>query len=153
MSMTWVVSSVEIAAPVQDVFAYASDWQRWEEWWVGVSGFRPTTGVTRGNGTRYAYKAWLAGVGVEVETEIHDFVENVGWRGVVTRGAPHATRWVFEPAGAGTRFTYVLEYRLPVPLLGPLLDALLVRPGWQRRLDRSLANLKARFEPPPHEAH
>lgn len=144
MAVTRVESSVEIAAPVEAVFAFASDWRTWEEWWVGVSGFRPTTGVTRGNGARYAYRARVAGVAVEVETEVHDFVENAGWRGVGTRGMPHAARWVFEPAGAGTRFTYVLEYRLPVPLLGPLLDALLLRPGWRRRLDRSLANLQAR---------
>jgi len=152
MSMTRVEASVEIAAPLPEVFAYASDWRKWEEWWLGVSDFRPTTEVTRGNGTRYAYKAWIGGIRMEVETEIHDFVENVGWRGVVTRGTPHTTRWLFEPAGAGTRLTYTLEYRIPVPVVGPLLDALLMRPGWQRRLERSLANLKARFEPPHEQA-
>jgi hypothetical protein len=151
MSMTRVEASVEIAAPLGDVFAYASDWRKWEEWWLGVSDFRPTTEVTRGNGTRYAYKAWIAGIRLELETEVRDFVENVGWRGVVTRGTPHTTRWVFEPAGTGTRLTYTLEYRIPVPVLGPLLDFLLMRPGWQRRLERSLANLKARFEPPKQE--
>jgi uncharacterized protein YndB with AHSA1/START domain len=148
MPMTRVEASVEIAAPLPAVFAYASDWRMWEEWWLGVADFRPTTGVTRGNGTRYAYKTWIAGIGMELETEIHDFVENVGWRGVVTRGTPHTTRWVFEPAGTGTRFTYTLEYRVPVPVLGPLLDSLFMRRGWQRRLARSLANLKARLEAP-----
>lgn len=150
--MTRVESSVEIAAPLEEVFAYASDWRTWEQWWLGVFDFRPTTEATRGNGARYAYKTRLAGVAIEVETEIHDFVENVGWRGVGTRGVPHTTRWVFEPAGAGTRFTYVLEYRLPVPLLGPLFDALLLRPAWQRCLDRSLANLEARCQD-SHSAH
>lgn len=148
MSMTRVEASVEIAAPLQEVFAYASDWRKWEEWWLGVSDFRPTTEVTRGNGTRYAYKAWIAGLTLDLETEIHDFVENVGWQGVVTKGTPHTTRWVFGPAGAGTRLTYILEYRIPVPVLGSLLDSLIMRPGWQRRLERSLANLKARLEAP-----
>jgi len=152
MSMTRVEASVEIAAPLEDVFAYASDWRRWEEWWLGVSDFRPTTEVTRGNGTRYAYKAWIAGIRLGLETEVCDFVENVGWRGVVTRGTPHTTRWVFEPAGTGTRLTYTLEYRIPVPVLGPPLDSLFMRPGWQRRLERSLANLKVRLEAPPKEA-
>jgi hypothetical protein len=151
MSMTRVEASVEIAAPLPEVFAYASDWRRWEEWWLGVADFRPTTEVTRGNGTRYAYKAWIAGIRLELETEIHDFVENAGWRGVVTKGTPHATRWAFERVGAGTRLTYTLEYRMPVPVLGPLLNSLLMRPGWQRRLERSLANLKTRFEAPPKE--
>jgi len=48
-------------------------WRRWDNWWEGVSGFRPTTEVTRGNGTRYAYRAWVAGVTLSLETEIHDF--------------------------------------------------------------------------------
>ncbi len=152
MAMTRVEASVEVAAPVPEVFAYASDWRKWEEWWLGVSDFRPTTGTTRGNGTRYAYNAWIGGLKLGVETEIHNFVENVGWRGTVTKGPPHTTRWVFEPAGTGTRLTYILEYRLPVPLLGPLLDSLLVRRGWQRLLERSLARLEARFEARAREA-
>jgi uncharacterized membrane protein len=146
MSMTRVESSVEINAPVTDVFAYASDWRHWEEWWQGVSAFRPITEVTRGDGTRYAYKAWIAGLTLNLETEIHDFVENAGWRGEVTKGPPHRTQWVFQATGNSTRLTYILEYSLPLPLLGPLLDSLLMRPGWQRMLDNSLHNLKVRFE-------
>ena len=146
MTMSRVEASVEINAPIREVFAYASDWKRWEEWWHGVSHFRPTTETTRGTGTRYAYKAWVAGISMNVETEIHDFVEHVGWKGVATKGPPHRTQWAFEDEGATTRLTYVLEYGLPVPLLGPLLDAVLVRPGWRRLLDRSLQNLKVRFD-------
>ena len=148
MAMTRVEASVEVNAPVAEVFAYASDWRRWEEWWQGVSDFRPTTVVTRGNGTRYAYKAWIAGIKMNLETEIHDFVENVGWKGAVTKGPPHRTEWVFEDNGETTRLTYILEYALPVPWLGPLLDSLLMRPGWQRMLEKSLNNLKSRFEGP-----
>jgi len=144
--MTRVESTVEIKAPVTEVFSYASDWQHWEEWWQGVSAFRPTTEVGRGNGARYAYKAWMAGISVDIETEVHDFVENAGWRGEVTKGPPHRTRWVFQGMGNTTRFTYILEYKVPVPLLGPLLDSLLVRPGWKRMLGNSLQNLKGRLE-------
>jgi uncharacterized protein YndB with AHSA1/START domain len=154
--MTRVEASVDINAPLADVFAFASDWRQWEEWWEGVSAFRPTTEVTRGNGTRYAYKAWVAGLALNFETEIHDFVENVGWRGMATKGPPHRTQWVFEALGDTTRLTYILEYSLPVPVLGPLLDSLLMRPGWHRRLEKSLQNLKLRFEKEgshrPHQA-
>jgi hypothetical protein len=144
--MTRIEASVDIPAPVAEVFAFASDWQRWGEWWEGVSAFRPTTETTRGNGTRYAYKSWIAGLTLNLETEIHDFVENVGWRGRATKGPPHTTQWVFEAKGEATRLTYILEYRLPVPVLGGLLDSLLMRPGWRRRLEKSLQNLKLYFE-------
>lgn len=145
-SMTRIEASVDINAPVEDVFAFASDWRRWEDWWEGVSRFRPTTEVMRGNGTRYAYKAWIAGMTLNLETEIHEFTENVGWRGVATKGPPHRTQWVFEAKGDKTRLTYILEYDLSWPLLGPILDSLLMRPGWQRMLERSLRNLKIHFE-------
>jgi hypothetical protein len=73
-------------------------------------------------------------------------VENVGWKGIVTKGPPHRTQWVFEAKGDTTRLTYILEYSLPVPLLGPLLDPLLMRPGLQRMLEASLQNPKTHFE-------
>lgn len=144
--MRRIEASVEIQAPVADVFAFASDWQRWEDWWEGVSQFRPTTEVTLGNGTRYAYKAWIAGMTFNLETEIHEFTKNVSWKGVATKGPPHRTQWVFEAKNDKTQLTYILEYDLPWPLLGPILDALLMRPGWQRMLEHSLRNLKTHFE-------
>jgi len=144
--MQRIEASVEIDAPVADVFAFASDWRRWDDWWEGVSGFHPTTEITRGNGTRYAYKAWMAGLSLNLETEIRDFAENAGWKGVATKGPPHRTQWVFQAEGDRTRLTYILEYELPWPLVGPILDHLLMRPGWQRRLDHSLRNLKIHFE-------
>jgi uncharacterized membrane protein len=146
MTMTRVEASVDVLALIEKVFAYASDYRRWEDWWIGVSSFTPTTELTRGNGTRYAYKAWVAGLKLNLETEIHDFKENVGWTGIVTKGIPHRTQWVFEAKGDTTRLTYILEYNLPVPLLGALLDNLLMKPGWHRRLERSLQNLKLHFE-------
>jgi uncharacterized membrane protein len=149
MSMTKVSASVQVDAPLADVWAYASDWRHWEDWWVGVAAFKPTTVLERGNGTRYSYRAWIAGIWLTLETEISDFVEEAGWRGSVTKGPPHRTQWVFERAGGGTRLTYILEYRLPVPLLGGVFDALLMRPGWRHRLEASLQNLKRHFEQAP----
>lgn len=144
--ITRVEARVNIRAPLDEVFAYASDWRKWEDWWEGVSDFKPTTEVTRGTGTRYAYKTWVAGIALNVETEIGKFAENVGWTGMATKGPPHRTQWVFEGQSDLTRFTYILEYTLPVPILGSLLDSLLMRPGWRRRLEKSLQNLKVYFE-------
>lgn len=144
--MTRIERAVEIAAPVEEVFAYAADWQRWEEWFEGVSGFEAKTEVSQGNGAKYSYRAKMLGVPAKVETEIHDYVENSGWRGVGTKGMPHTTRWIFEAKGDATRFTYVLEYGLPVPLIGALLDSLFMKPAWRRIIDDSLENLRIHLE-------
>jgi uncharacterized protein YndB with AHSA1/START domain len=146
--MNHIEHSVIIPAPVDQVFSYAADYLKWAEWFEGVSDFKPTTAVTWGNGARYAYKARVMGLSAPVETEIHDFVHNRGWTGVSTKGLAHRTHWTFEPIGNGTKFTYAMEYQLPVPLLGSLLDSLFARPQWQGILERSLNNLKQHFLSP-----
>jgi hypothetical protein len=144
--MTRIEDTVVVPAPLDEVFPYASDWQKWTEWFEGVSDFRPTTPAPRGNGARYAYRARLLGVTASVETEITEFVEGRGWTGVARKGVPHTTHWLFEATGGQTRFTYVQEYQLPVPVVGPLLDRLLLRRAWRDLIAASLANLRRHFE-------
>jgi uncharacterized membrane protein len=143
--MTRIEHSVIIPAPVDHVFGYAADYTTWSEWFEGVSDFKATTAVTRGNGARYAYKARVMGLSARVETEIHDFAQNRGWTGVSTRGLAHRTQWTFEPIGDSTKFTYAMEYQLPIPWVGSLLDSLFARHQWERILERSLNNLRQHF--------
>jgi hypothetical protein len=106
---------------------------------------------------RYAYRARVMGFSAPVETEIHDFVRNRGWTGVSTKGIAARTYWTFEPIGDATKFTYAMEYQMPIPLLGPLLDSWFARPQWQKIVERSLNNLKRHFASPvgtpSHQAH
>jgi hypothetical protein len=34
-----VEASTDINAPLVDVFAFASDWRHWDDWWEGASAF------------------------------------------------------------------------------------------------------------------
>ena len=146
--MTRIEHSITIETPVEQVFSYAADYRKWTEWFEGVSDFKATTAITQGNGARYAYKARLLGISANVETEVHDFVNNRGWTGLATKGMPHRTHWRFEPIGSGTKFTYALEYQLPIPLLGSLLDSLFMRPQWDKIIANSLNNLRHHFGTP-----
>ncbi len=143
--MTTIEETIVIDAPVEAVFGYASDWTRWPDWFEGLSDVRSTSEVSRGTGARYAYRVRVLGLPAEVETELQDFVEAQGWTGVGTRGLPHRTHWRFEAQGKSTRFTYALEYRLPPPLLGTMLDALFARREWRAIVRRSLSNLQKHF--------
>ena len=143
--MTRIERTVVIQAPVERVFSYAADHQKWAEWFESVSDVKATTGVTQGNGARYAYRVRVMTVSARVETEIHDYVQNRGWTGLSTRGLPHRTRWIFEPIGSTTRFTYIVEGHLPVPLVGSLCDSLFLRPQWEKIVQHSLNNLKQHF--------
>jgi len=120
--MQRIEQSITINKPVSEVFSYASKWQRWNEWFQGVSAFNPTTETTVGNGARYSYKANIMGFSASVEIEIDNYISNNGWTGKSTIGIPHHTNWKFEPLGEGTKFTYSLAYRLPVPILGPIIE-------------------------------
>jgi hypothetical protein len=64
---------------------------------------------------------------------------------------PHRTQWAFAPVAHGTEYAYVLEYDIPVPLLGAVLDSLFVKPQWSKILENVFDNLERRFV--PLEAH
>jgi uncharacterized membrane protein len=146
MKLTKVEATVEINKPVNEVFEYASDWRNWNEWREGVYELKPTTSVERGNGARYSYKAWVAGMKINLETEIHSFKENVGWNGIVHKGLPHKIQLLFEGTLGKTKVTYKIEYDPPWFFIGPILDFLILRRGWQRLLNKSLDNLKNYLE-------
>lgn len=143
--MTRIERSVHIPVPINEMFPYVSDYKKWEEWFEGVSNFNPTTQTTWGNGTRYAYKAKLMGLSVNLETEIFDYKENKGWKGRAIKGMPHTTYWIFESKNGETKFTYALEYELHIPLIGNWLDNTFIKPQWERIIEDSLENLKKMF--------
>lgn len=142
--MTRIEQSVIIPAPLVEVFAFASDYRKWADWFVGVSAFTPTTAVTEGNGAQYAYKARMMGFSMRIETEIHDFIPNQGWRGVSIKGDVR-TFWAFQPVGDNTRFTYSLEYTLPLPWLSSFVDTLFMKSQTKRTITTSLENLRRYF--------
>jgi uncharacterized protein YndB with AHSA1/START domain len=117
--------STIIEAPVHEVFAYASDWQLWSDWFYGFTDCSPLTKVERGNGAVYSYKMKVLGFPFKLQTEIHNFVENKGWSGRGIKGVPHKTTWIFEDLQSSTKFTYVAEYALPIPILGSVICSLL----------------------------
>lgn len=149
MKLTKVEASTEIARPISDVFSYASDWKHWEEWRVGAYDIKPTTASDRGNNTRFAYQAHVAGMKFNLETEIHYFKENSGWQGIVRKGVPHKMQWTFENEVNITKVTYVIEFGTPWFIIGPLLDYFILKPNWQRMIEKSLNNLKNHLENPP----
>lgn len=147
--MTHISRSVFIEAPVSRVFAYASEWSSWEEWFEGVSGFRPLSEVEKGNGAKYAYRAKMMGISVPVDAEVHDFRQDEGWVATGKKGMPYTAKWTFRQKDGGTEFTYALDYTLSIPLIGDFLDRKFLIPEWENILEKSLSNLKATFEAAP----
>jgi len=82
---------------------------------------------------------------IECEAEAFDCVENRGskWRAV--KGPKSVDQYELEPTEGGTRVTETVDYDVP-PVLGGLIDALLVKPALTRRMETALQNLKRILE-------
>ncbi len=144
--MATINKSIFIKASTEEVFQYAIHWQQWEDWFVGVSEFRPTVEQAFGEGSRFAYKTKMMGFTINVETEIIDFRKNEGWRGQATKGMPHQTQWQFEPVEGGTQFSYILTYDLPLGFLSNFVDNQVMKPQWEKIIEASLKNFKEWIE-------
>jgi len=118
----------------------------------GVSLFTPVSESRCGNGARYAYKARMIGFSFPVETEVHDFETDKGWNGISQKGPPHRIHWKFEPADEGTRFIYGLEFEIPIPVLGPLLETSFLKPQWEKIIRNSLQNLNMKRTTNPEQS-
>ena len=144
--MTEIKRSIIIKAPVEKVFHYVSDYQKWSEFYEGVSDFHPITGITRGNWTKYIYKAKLFGMYATVGTEITQFKENEGWIGRSFKGFGHKTEWIFKKSNGDTEFTHGLTYEVPWYMGGKFSDDKFLKPAWIKIVENSLQNLKRILE-------
>ena len=144
--MTEISRTIKIEAPVEKVFKYASNYKKWQEFYEGVSNFKPITETSRGNGTKYIYKAKIFGMNTTVGTEVKQFKENEGWVGKSFKGFGHKTKWIFKKSNEGTEFTHGLSYTVPWYMGGEFSDKKLLKPAWDKIIENSLQNLKRIIE-------
>jgi len=144
--MTEVFRSILIKAPIEEVFQYTSDYKNWPDFYEGVSDFIPITETSRGNGTRYLYRAKIFGMNMTVGTEIAEFNENKGWVGKSFKGLEHRTEWIFKRSNENTKFSHGIRYHCPWYMGGKYVDKKYVKPAWIKKIENSLQNLKEILE-------
>ena len=144
--MTEIKRSIKIEAPVNKVFEYASDYQKWPEFFEGVSDVKAITKTTRGNGAKFIYKVKVLGMKVTVGTEFQQFKENEGWIGKSFKGIEHQTQWIFENSNGDTEFTFIQNYKFPFYFGGKFIDKMFAQPEWIKIIENSVQNLKRLME-------
>ena len=82
------------------------------------------------------------GMHPETEMETRAFVDNQNIEYVSIRGTDLKRQVLFVSLDHRTEVTDISEYRLPMSLLGDLMDALSFRRRQERRAEESLQNLK-----------
>lgn len=140
---TEIKRSIIINVPVEKVFEYASNYLNWPKFIECVSNFKTATEITRGNGTKFIYKAKMLGLNVTLGTEIQQFKENEGWIGKSFKGMEHQTGWNFKKINGKTELTYTLKYNFPI---ARFIDKKFVQPLWIKLIENSFQNLKSIME-------
>ena len=140
--MATIKSSITINAPVEKVFEYTKPGNLPEIWpsLVEVKNVKELPG----GGYSWDWKYKMAGMSFNGSSEHVEFVEN---ERTVSRstGIESTITWTYEPVGGGTKMTSLTEYKIPVPLLGKVAEAFIVKMN-ANESETILANLKARME-------
>ena len=143
--MPKIERSVTINAPVKKIFDYIADPKLQVEWLPGmieVKDIKSTKGVV---GSTYKFSYKVAGMRFEGEDIVEEYIPN---KKMVTRskgGIESSWTWNFEPYNDGTKVEVIVEYKVPIPVLGKIAEALVLKQN-QREADHALANIKDKME-------
>jgi uncharacterized protein YndB with AHSA1/START domain len=144
--MAPIVSSIEVARPPDEVFAYSTDPSRFAEWQPDVVRVRVEGGRAPGVGARFTTTRRIGGVERTMTQEVTELRPGRRWavRGVDGPIRPSASIAV-EPldGGARSRVTFTLDFE-GHGVGRPLVPA--VRRQARAAAPRSYRNLKDRLE-------
>ena len=141
--MARVEKTVTINAPVEQVFAYLDDPMTNVEWLPGVMEIRDVTG--KGVGRHFGWTYKMAGLRFEGESTVTEHISNERLVVEAKGGIGSTWTWSFEAHDGGTKLNLVVEHTVPVPVLGKLAEALVLRQN-EREADLAMANIKAKME-------
>jgi len=141
--MKKIVKTDTIKAPAEKIFDYISEPSNLPEIWPSLVEVKDVQRLPDGTKFRWVYK--MAGIHLEGTTEN---VESIANQRIVskTKGGVESTQtWMFQPEGDGTKVTFEVEYTVPIPVLGKLAEAIIVKMN-EHEGGVILANLKSRME-------
>jgi uncharacterized membrane protein len=142
--MAKLEKSVMIKAPVEKVFAFMADPKNYPEIWPSMVEVKDVKPLPAGGNTfSWTYK--MAGMRFEGVSETTEYIANQRTGTESKKGIPSKFTWIYKPEAGGTQLTVQVEYTVPVPLLGKLAEAFIIKQN-KNEMDVLLANLIARME-------
>ena len=144
--MAKIVRSVTINVPVEKVFNYMDDPLNLPEIWPSLVEISDVKRTPEGVGSTNLWVYKLAGIRIEGKAEIVEYIIN---EQIVTKasggGLESTQTYAFEGTNGGTKFTCESVYTIPIPVLGKLAEAVVVKLN-ENEADVFMANLKVRME-------
>ncbi len=141
--MVKAVKTITIKAPVEKVYDYISEPTNLPEIWPSLVEIKDVQKLPSG-GTKERWVYKMAGIRLEGTSESED-TENQRIVSKSKGGAESTQIWMFQPEAGGTKVTLEVEYTVPIPVLGKLAEAIIVKMN-EHEAELILANLKARME-------
>ena len=141
--MAKVEKTITIKAPVEKVFSFIKPTNLPEIWPSLVETKDVQKLPNGGYSNRWVYK--MAGIRLEGSSEDIEVVPNERVVSKTKGGVESTQTWIFQPDAGGTKVTFNVEYTVPIPVLGKLAEAIIVKMN-DHEAQLLLANLKARIE-------
>jgi carbon monoxide dehydrogenase subunit G len=143
-----VSQSIEIDAPIDEVWDLVMDPHRLGEW---VTIHRDVSEVGEGDlekGSRFRQEMKLKGVPLKVRWEVTECKRprHARWQGTAAAGAKARISYDLTESGSGTRFDYENEFEMPAGKVGKLAGRAFNAVSGDREAKRSLARLKELLE-------
>jgi uncharacterized membrane protein len=139
-----VQKTTAIAAPVEKVFAFMLEPSNLPEVWPSMVEVKDVQRQPNG-GYNFSWVYKMAGMRIDGASETIELVPNQRVVTRSTKGIQSKFIWTYGPEGGGTRLTVEVEYTVPVPVLGKIAEAVIVKQN-EHEAEVLLANLKARME-------
>ena len=141
--MAKIVKTINIKAPVEKVYDYISEPTNLPEIWPSLVEIKDVQKLPSG-GTKERWVYKMAGIRLEGTSESED-TKNQRIVSKSKGGVESTQTWMFQPEAGGTKVTFEVEYTVPIPVLGKLAEAIIVKMN-EHEGELILANLKARME-------
>ncbi len=141
--MARVERSITINAPVEKVFAYITDPTNELESIPSITDIRNVKGEGVGQTYEWTYK--MLGIPLRGKSEVVEYKPNEHYVEKSSGGIVSTWTYSFKAETGGTQMNLVVDYTIPIPVLGKFAERLVLRQT-EREADLSMATLKDRLE-------
>ena len=144
--MIQVDKVVTVNTTIEKIFAYIDDPGNLPEFWPSLMEIKDIQPLRHGGySTRWVYK--MLGMKFKGTSECTQNFPNRLIASETNGNIKSTIVWTFRSLGAKTRVTLTVKYSIPIPLLGRLAEAIIVRMN-EQEANAMMAYLQARFAIP-----
>ncbi len=142
--MAKIDKTIIIRAPVEKVFKFMADPYNLPEIWPAMVEIRDVIPNPNG-GSNFEWVYKMAGMHFKGASETTEYIPNIRYITRSTRGIESMFCWEYEEVPEGTRLHLEVEYKVPIPLIGKLAEAVIIKQN-EHEAHNMLHNLKDRLE-------